>query len=149
MHKSNHIGSENSARSYQLWPGKNKFFCNGKIMMGPNYKRAFGSFIMIVFPEILFLCTTGWYFYKMPVIIIASFLLCCGSVYFHIKVCTKDPGYLPRQLPPFAKGPFGAPTLSKAFMQDPTKVCALDKPYMEIPLNGRMIKLKYCLTCKL
>lgn len=149
MHRDKHISSENSSKAYQLWPGKNRFFCKGRIMMGPDFKRSFGSFAMIVLPEILFLCTTGRYFSRMPMIIIASFLLCCLSVYFHIKVSTRDPGYIPKQLPPFAKGPFGAPVLTKALLQESSKGCAIDKTYVEIPWNGRLVKLKYCLSCKI
>ncbi|OMJ75289.1 hypothetical protein SteCoe_25605 [Stentor coeruleus] len=116
-------------------------------MMGPNFRRAICSFSMILIPEILFLCTTGRFFSHKPIIIIASFLLYCLSLYFHIKVSTSDPGYIPKQLPPFAKGPRGAPTLTKALLQNPTKECALHKQYMQIPFNGRMLKIKYCSAC--
>lgn len=141
--------SEKKFKAYNLWPGNSKFFCKGKCMMGPNFRRSICSFFMILIPEILFLCTTGRFFSHKPMIIIASFLLYCLSLYFHIKVSTIDPGYIPKQLPPFTKGPRGAPTLSKALLQNPTKECALHKSHVETSFNGRMIKMKYCSTCKI
>lgn len=139
----------NSIRAFELWPGKNRFFCNGKVMMGPQYRRAFLSFSMIVAPEILFLGTTGRFYYKMPAISIVSFLMFCASVYFHVNVSIRNPGYIPKQLPPFAKGPFGTAVLTKAMMKESSKACAIDNPYFEVPFNGRMIKMKYCSTCKI
>ncbi|OMJ67973.1 hypothetical protein SteCoe_34711 [Stentor coeruleus] len=149
MKKEKNSKSEDIFKAYNLWPGKSKFFCKGKVMMGPNIRRSICSFSMILIPEILFLCTTGRYFSHKPMIIIVSFLLYCLSLYFHIKVSTSDPGYIPKQLPPFAKGPNGAPTLVKAMLQNPRKECALHKSYVEISFNGRMLKMKYCSACKI
>jgi palmitoyltransferase ZDHHC9/14/18 len=139
----------NSIRAFELWPGKNRFFCNGKIMMGPQFRRAFLSFGMIVAPEVLFLGTTGRFYFVRPEVFIVSFLLLCASVYFHVNVTIRNPGYIPKQLPPFAKGPFGMTVLTKAMMKESNKPCAVDKLYFEVPFNGRMIKMKYCSTCKI
>ena len=144
---SKHINSERSFPAYSIWPGKNSFFCKGKIMMGPEYKKAVISFFLIFIPEILFLGTTGRYFADIPIILVGSFCLSTVSLYFHVQVSTHNPGYLPKQLPPFAKGPFGAPTLTAALIKDNSRACAIDRSYIEIPMNGRLVRLKYCSTC--
>lgn len=148
MNKPRTIYSESSSRAYQIWPGNNKFFCKGKLIMGPDYQKAFISFFLIFAPEVLFLSTTGRFFISNPMILIASSILSIISLFFHFQVATRDPGYLPKQIPPFAKGPFNAPILTKALLEESTKACAIDRPYIEIPINGTLVKLKYCLTCK-
>lgn len=141
------INSENSSKAYQIWPGNNKFFCKGRLIMGPDYQKALISFFLIVLPEILFLGTTARFYIENPAIITFSILLCFCSLVFHFQVATKDPGYIPKQLPPFAKGPFGAPVLTRALLDDASKACAIDRPYFEIPVNGKLVKMKYCLPC--
>ncbi|OMJ91196.1 hypothetical protein SteCoe_6263 [Stentor coeruleus] len=141
------IKKDESTKAFELWPGTNRFFCSGRVMMGPQFRRAFLSFFMIVAPEILFLCTTGRYYIEIPIVFIVSFLLCCASVYFHVNVTIRDPGYIPKQLPPFARGSSGMTVLAQAMKKESDKACAVDRLYFEIPFNGRMIKMKYCSTC--
>jgi palmitoyltransferase ZDHHC9/14/18 len=141
------IYSESSTRAYQIWPGNNKFFCKGKLIVGPDFKKAILSFCLIFLPEVLFLCTTGRFFISNPMVLVTSFLLCLISLFFHFQVATRDPGYLPKQVPPFAKGPFNGPILTKALLMESTKGCAIDRPYIEVPVNGNLVKMKYCLTC--
>lgn len=141
------INSENSSRAFQIWPGNNKFLCKGKLMFGPDYHKAIISFFLIFIPEILFLATVGRYYIGNPAIFVFSILLCLNSLFFHFQVATKDPGYIPKQLPPFAKGPYGAPVITKALLEDPSKACAIDRQYFEVPVNGKMVKMKYCLPC--
>ena len=146
--KTQNVNSECSTPAYLIWPGKNKFFCKGKLMMGPDYQKSIITFFLISVPEILFLSTTGVYFSDYPIIIVLSFTLCLMSLYFHYLVSTKDPGYIPKQLPPFAKGPYGSPTIPKAQILESTKPCAIDKDFIDLPVNGRLVRFKYCSTCK-
>lgn len=58
-----------------------------------------------------------------------------------------DPGFLPKQISPFGKGPLGAPNIIKALQNEPTKHSAMDKGYFEVPVSGRLLRLKFCRTC--
>lgn len=149
MKKVRDVNSEKSSPAYQIWPGKNIFLCKGKLIVGSEYKRAIISFCLIFIPELLFLGTCGRYYAETPIIIVGSFLISCISLLFHFLVSTRDPGYIPKQLPPFAKGPFGAPTLLTACIKDSSKPCAIDTSYFEYPINGRLVKIKYCPTCNI
>ena len=149
MKKVRDVNSEKSSPAYQIWPGKNIFLCKGKLIVGSEYKRAIISFCLIFIPELLFLGTSGRYYAETPIIIVGSFLISCISLLFHFLVSTRDPGYIPKQLPPFAKGPFGAPTLLTACIKDSSKPCAIDTTHFEYPINGRLVKMKYCSTCNI
>ena len=116
--------------------------------MGPHYQKAFLCFFMIFLPEVLFLSTTGRFFMSNPIVVTISIILYLASLFFHFQVSTKDPGYLPKQIPPFAKGPFNGPILTKSLLEEPSKSCAIDRPYIEIPINSTLVRLKYCSTCK-
>ena len=149
MNQSRTINSENSSKAYQIWPGKNRFLCKGKLIMGPDYQKALLCFLLIFLPEVLFLSTTGRFFISNPMILSTSCLLCLLSLYFHFQVSTRDPGYLPRQIPPFAKGPYNGPILTKSLLEESSKSCAIDRPYIEVPINSTLVRLKYCQACKL
>lgn len=41
--------------SYQVFPGKNRFFCGGRIMSGPDPRAVLITFLLIVVPSGLFL----------------------------------------------------------------------------------------------
>lgn len=103
---------------------------------------------MILIPGIIFLSSPGAYFAReLPFVPLLSLLFLISSLTFQTITSTTNPGFLPRQDPPFAKGPRGAPSIVCAMQQDPTKISAIDKGNFEIQLGGRLIKLKYCKTC--
>ncbi|CAG9320117.1 unnamed protein product [Blepharisma stoltei] len=118
-------------------------------MVGPDYHRAIITFIMILCPEVIFLATTsankfnkndGW----IPII---SLWLMIWSLSFLVITSTSDPGYLAKQIPPFARGPKGSPTISTALKNEPSKPSPMDSSYFEIPFCGRLTKMKFCKTC--
>jgi palmitoyltransferase ZDHHC9/14/18 len=60
--------------------------------------------------------------------------------YFLVRAATTNPGYLPKQVPPFEKGPAGAKARTDF---------SCDFKSSDVFSGGHLIKLKYCDTCLL
>ena len=71
----------------------------------------------------------------------------CLSVLFMYRALTTNPGYIPKQVNPFAVGPVNALTFSSALQEEPSKSSALEKGYFLIPFKGGLFRMKYCQTC--
>ena len=63
------------------------------------------------------------------------------TLYCLLAVALKNPGFIPKQSPPFAKGPFGARTIEDIIRE------AFNPK--EVPIDGSLIRLKYCSTCNI
>lgn len=132
---------ESPEKAYQQWPGFNHFYCAGRIMMGPDHHRSFITFLLILVPTSVFVAFPAMYYTKsnnyLPLVVsIVLGLLSCGCLYI---ISTLNPGYIPKQQAPFAKGPVGSLALCE-LIEDPLKT-------VNLPYRGHMAKLKYCVTC--
>lgn len=97
---------------------------------------------MILVPGVLFLAFPAAYFagvHESEVVILAVFLL-VGSLGMLGRTAAMNPGFIPRQEPPFARGPLGAPVLSS--------YPSTDRKYFEMQTAGKLLRLKYCVSCK-
>lgn len=81
-----------------------------------------------------------------PLVIIMTIILAI-SLFCLVLAATTDPGYIPKQIPPFANGPIGAPTLGFSMQLDPVKPSAVEKKGFGIIVNGRTMLLKTCQSC--
>ncbi|CAG9331522.1 unnamed protein product [Blepharisma stoltei] len=134
-------------KAYFLWPGTHKFYCDGRIMVGSDWHRPLitllihvtSGIIVIIFP---LKNLDEKYFFS---IIFGSIIII--STVFLILTSLTNPGYIPKQIPPFAFGPKYAPTLSFSMQLEPSKIAALDSKGFSIINNGRMILLKNCKSC--
>lgn len=59
-----------------------------------------------------------------------------------------DPGYIPRQIAPFAIGPADAPTISYSIKTEFEKESAFEKQSVQVLRGTSLIKMRYCDTCK-
>lgn len=105
---------------------------------------------MISGPEALFLAFPGYCMqferdknYVYPI----SIFLFTFTIAFMLLASTTNPGFIPKQLSHFAKGPLGAPSLPLALSQDCRKSSPFLKKYFDIQVNGAVMKMKYCDTC--
>ncbi|OMJ94332.1 hypothetical protein SteCoe_2533 [Stentor coeruleus] len=131
-------------RSYSKWPGTNKFYFDGRIMMGPDGKRAIVTFFLIFIPAIVFISQPAVYFieeYNNPAALLTHLLFTFLSLLFLARVSLKNPGFIPKQWPPFAIGPYGAKPVEEIIRE------AFNPK--EIPLESNLTRLKYCSTCNI
>ncbi|XP_044278044.1 palmitoyltransferase ZDHHC14 isoform X3 [Varanus komodoensis] len=141
-----------SKRKWEVFPGRNKFFCNGRIMMA----RQTGVFYLTL---VLILVTSGLFFaFDCPYLSeqITPAIPAVGAVLFFFVMGTllrtsfSDPGVLPRATPDEAadlERQIGnteemANGSSSGGYRPPPRT-------KEVLINGQTVKLKYCFTCKI
>ncbi|XP_067335399.1 palmitoyltransferase ZDHHC14-like isoform X2 [Channa argus] len=133
-------------RKWESFPGRNKFYCDGRIMMA----KQTGVFYLTL---VLILVTCGLFFTfdcpflalqltpAIPVIGGALFLFVLGTL---LRTSFSDPGVLPRASPDEAadlERQIDVANGSTGYRPPPrTK---------EVVINGQTVKLKYCFTCKI
>ncbi|CAG9311541.1 LOC105158161 [Blepharisma stoltei] len=136
--------TDKEKKAFTQWPGTNKFYCSGRIMMGPDNHRAFITFFLILCPEIVYIASPSVYFIKEhdnPGPFLVNLFFTILSLFFLYRCATKNPGFIPKQKPPFAWGPSGALTIQE-LMEDSFKP-------KEVPCEGNLVRLKYCVTCNI
>ncbi|KAI9537589.1 Palmitoyltransferase zdhhc14, partial [Dissostichus eleginoides] len=133
-------------RKWESFPGRNKFYCNGRLMMA----KQTGVFYLTL---VLILVTCGLFFTfdcpflaleltpVIPVIGGVLFMFVLGTL---LRTSFSDPGVLPRATPDEAadlERQIDVANGSTGYRPPPrTK---------EVVINGQTIKLKYCFTCKI
>ncbi|KYO18634.1 putative palmitoyltransferase ZDHHC14 isoform D [Alligator mississippiensis] len=148
-HKKKQAGPQ---RKWEVFPGRNKFFCNGRIMMA----RQTGVFYLTL---VLILVTSGLFFaFDCPYLSekITPAIPAIGGILFFFVMGTllrtsfSDPGVLPRATPDEAadlERQIGntediANGSSSGGYRPPPRT-------KEVIINGQTVKLKYCFTCKI
>ena len=114
----------------------------------PDYYRVLITFLLLNIPNVLFFVYPGSVLTgKSIILLVFSVVSIVFCDYFLILSAGTNPGYIPKQEPPFAMGPKNAPTLSfyKAIKKD--KEFALDRKQVIFPHGHSLMRLKYCQTC--
>ncbi|XP_076011172.1 palmitoyltransferase ZDHHC14-like [Genypterus blacodes] len=140
--------SRNPRRKWQVFPGRNRFYCGGRIMMA----RQSGVFYLTL---LLILLTSGLFFTfdcpflasnltpAIPAIGGVLFIFVMGMLF---RASFSDPGVLPRATPDEA---------ADLERQIDSGGCPSGPGYKppprtrEVLINGQTVKLKYCFTCKI
>jgi len=94
---------------WTLWPGKNKFYCSGRIIAGPETVPFSATCCLITVPVLLFICfvcpplidrsPTYWW----CVLIALAGLACMIGTLSSCHFC--DPGIIPREAPSLTRRP--------------------------------------------
>ncbi|XP_041831460.1 palmitoyltransferase ZDHHC14-like [Melanotaenia boesemani] len=135
--------SRTPRRKWQVFPGRNRFFCDGRIMMA----RQTGVFYLTL---VLILLTCGLFFTfdcpflasnltpAIPAVGGVLFIFVMGMLF---RASFSDPGVLPRATPDEA---------ADLERQIDSAGCSRPPPRTrEVLINGQTVKLKYCFTCKI
>ncbi|XP_048344171.1 palmitoyltransferase ZDHHC14 isoform X4 [Sphaerodactylus townsendi] len=137
-----------SKRKWEVFPGRNKFFCNGRIMMA----RQTGVFYLTL---LLILVTSGLFFaFDCPYLSdhITPAIPAVGAVLFFFVMGTllrtsfSDPGVLPRATPDEAADLERQIDIANGSSSGGYRPPPRTK---EVVINGQTVKLKYCFTCKI
>ncbi|XP_077476765.1 palmitoyltransferase ZDHHC14 isoform X2 [Stigmatopora argus] len=133
-------------RKWESFPGRNKFYCNGRIMMA----KQTGVFYLTL---VLILLTCGLFFTFdcpflalqltpiIPVVGGVLFVFVLGTL---LRTSFSDPGVLPRA------GPDEAADLERQIDVANGSTGYRPPPRTkEVVINGQTVKLKYCFTCKI
>ncbi|KAG7460617.1 hypothetical protein MATL_G00200620 [Megalops atlanticus] len=135
-------------RKWQAFPGRNKFYCNGRIMMA----RQTGVFYLTL---VLIVVTSGLFFaFDCPFLasnLTPAIPIIGGVLFFFVmgmllRASFSDPGVLPRATPDEAAD------LERQIDADNGPISGGYRPpprTKEVVINGQTVKLKYCFTCKI
>eukprot|EP00062_Callorhinchus_milii_P021120 gi/632977512/ref/XP_007905388.1/ PREDICTED: probable palmitoyltransferase ZDHHC14 isoform X1 [Callorhinchus milii] len=136
-------------RKWEVFPGRNRFYCDGRIMMARQTGVFYLTMVLIVVTSGLFFAFDCPYLAvnitpAIPVIAAILFFFVMGTL---LRTSFSDPGVLPRATQDEATdlerqidvtngsgsaGGYRSPPRTK-----------------EVTINGQMVKLKYCFTCKI
>ncbi|XP_028579593.2 palmitoyltransferase ZDHHC14 isoform X4 [Podarcis muralis] len=135
-------------RKWEVFPGRNKFYCDGRIMMA----RQTGVFYLTL---ILILVTSGLFFAfdcrylsdeitpAIPAVGAVLFFFVMGTL---LRTSFSDPGVLPRATPDEAADLERQIEIANGSSSGGYRPPPRTK---EVLINGQTVKLKYCFTCKI
>ncbi|KAL1131403.1 hypothetical protein AAG570_011020 [Ranatra chinensis] len=135
-------------RKWELFPGRNKFCCDGRIMMAPQTSVFFITVALIVGTcSLFFIFDCPFLAVRItPVIPMIGAFLFIFVMSALLRTSFSDPGVIPRATPDEA-----------AYIEKQIEVpnSANSPTYRppprtkEILVRGQTVKLKYCFTCKI
>ncbi|XKL61343.1 hypothetical protein PGB90_008400 [Kerria lacca] len=137
-----------ATKKWEVFPGRNKFCFDGKIIMGPDVTIFYINIFLIVGTTLLFIIFECPYLTVkvspfIPVITLLLFIFVMSTL---LKTSFTDPGIIPR-----------ATADEALYTEKQIKITACgdvsaDRPpprTKEIFIRGQSVKLKYCFTCKI
>lgn len=145
---SSKMAKNKQQRKWQIFPGKNSFYCDGRVVMG----RQAGIFYVTLF---LVIGTSGLFFaFDCPFLSteITPVIPVVGAVLFIfvlsnlLKTSFSDPGIIPRATNAEAE------SIEREIEQPSNGAGAAYRPpprTKEVQVKGQAVKLKYCFTCKI
>nr|XP_006815869.1 PREDICTED: probable palmitoyltransferase ZDHHC14-like [Saccoglossus kowalevskii] len=134
-------------RKWEVHPGRNKFYCNGRIMMARSTSVFYFTVGLIVITMGLFFGFDCPYLAEnltpaIPIVAILLFLFVMATL---LRTAFSDPGVIPRATPDEAadiEKQIEVPNPNNPTYRPPPRV-------KEVIINGQTVKLKYCFTCKI
>ncbi|KAG0046076.1 Palmitoyltransferase zdhhc14 [Gryganskiella cystojenkinii] len=140
-HEDGYLHQEMPIRNYNIFPGRNVFFCGGRIMTS----RDFPAFLM----AIMLLCIPTGLFHGFtlspaaPIIHAYLFIVALSSM---LKTSWTDPGVIPRGID--SDPPMDAPLELESGSASYYPPRGLPR-MKEIQVGMYTLRLKYCDTCKI
>ncbi|KAM5269771.1 palmitoyltransferase ZDHHC18 isoform 1-T1 [Hipposideros larvatus] len=132
-------------RKWEVFPGRNRFYCGGRLMLAGHGGVFALTLLLILTTTVLFFvfdCPFLAHQLTLAIPIIAAIL------FFFVMSCLlqtsfTDPGILPRATV------CEAAALEKQIDNTGSSTYRPPPRTREVMINGQMVKLKYCFTCKM
>jgi len=136
-------------RKWQDFPGRNRFFCNGRLMMGRQTGVFYFTLVLIVGTMALFFGFDAPYLatHLNPLVPVVAAALTIFVLACLLRTSCCDPGIIPR-----ATAAEAAEIEKQISMMSPpveNGQCRPPPRVKEVLIHGQTVKLKYCFTCKL
>lgn len=135
-------------RKWELFPGRNRFYCDGRMMMAPQTGVFYVTLGLIVGTSGLFFAFDCPYLavHITPAIPVIGGLLFLFVMSALLRTSFSDPGVIPRATPDEA-----AYTEKQIEVPNSANSPTYRPPprTKEILVRGQSVKLKYCFTCKI
>ncbi|RMX55678.1 hypothetical protein pdam_00018732 [Pocillopora damicornis] len=136
-----------SNRNWEVFPGRNKFYCDGRIIMARNNGVFYFTVVLIVVTSGLFFAFDSRYLYMhvspaVPFIAAWLFIFVMSTL---LRTAFSDPGIVPRastEEAAYIEKTLETPNQDSQTYRPPPRV-------KEISINGQTVKLKFCFTCKI
>lgn len=136
-------------KRWEVFPGKNRFFCGGRIIMAKQINVFFVTLVLVIGVCALFFIFDSQYLsvHLSPVIPVIAALLFIFTLLFLFRTSFSDPGILPRATGDEAlfndRGADNSIDLTQNVQfRNPPRT-------KDVIVNNETVKLKYCFTCKI
>ncbi|XP_063985447.1 palmitoyltransferase ZDHHC9 isoform X1 [Diachasmimorpha longicaudata] len=135
-------------RKWELFPGRNRFCCDGRIMMAPQTGVFYITVCLIAGTSALFFAFDCPYLsiHITPAIPVIGGLLFIFVMSALLRTSFSDPGVIPRATPDeaaYIEKQIEVPNNGNSPTYRPPPRTK------EILVKGQLVKLKYCFTCKI
>ncbi|CAG2161504.1 unnamed protein product [Oppiella nova] len=135
-------------KKYHIFPGRNRFYCDGRIIMAKQISVFYFTISLIIATCALFFVFDCPYLASQisPAIPAVAALLFVFVLCTLLRTSFTDPGIIPRATPDEA-----ADTERQIEVPNGSNSPTYRPPprTKEIVINGQTLKLKYCFTCKI
>merc|ERR1711937_949692 len=137
-------------RVWEVYPGKNKFYCGGRLLATRDNKILFVSLFLISICTAFFLAFDYQYTIRKFKYGFLVLIVCIGLYVFVVLMLLRtsfsDPGIIPR-----ATVAQGAQIEAQLLQEQHSDSNGYRQPprFSETEINGTIIKQKYCYTCKI
>ncbi|XP_056651447.1 palmitoyltransferase ZDHHC18 isoform X2 [Monodelphis domestica] len=137
--------SARPCRKWEVFPGRNRFYCGGRLMLA-GHGSVFALTVLLIVTT-----TTLFFIFDCPFLahhLTLAIPIIAGILLFFVLSCLlqtsfTDPGILPRATPSEAAA------LEKQIDSSGNSTYRPPPRTKEVMINGQMVKLKYCFTCKM
>ncbi|RZF39150.1 hypothetical protein LSTR_LSTR005778 [Laodelphax striatellus] len=135
-------------RKWELFPGRNRFWCDGRIMMAPQ------TSVFFVTVSLICVTSTLFFYFDCPYLTIhlSPAIPAVGGFLFLfvmaalLRTSFSDPGVIPRATSheaAYIEKQIEVPNSANSLMYRPPPRTK------EVMVKGQPVKLKYCFTCKI
>ena len=115
---------------WQVWHGTHSFFCDGRIMVGPDIGVTVFAFMITTSASVTFWATVCP---SLPLLCaMVGIVLYLQTVVFMVSTATTDPGIVPH---------------NRSMDKAEAEACAAESRSVEV--NGVQVPLKWCRTCRI